>query len=97
MNDSFNDSFKKLINMLKGDTPQEVNNILNDLGISKNEAIDSINKIDKDTLKNTVNSKEFADFIKNISQEDINKIKNVRQKDELEELYKSFLKGKGGN
>lgn len=92
---TYNNMFKKLSEMLKGDTPQQVNKILNEFGISKEEVIKQINNVNQEELMKKMNSKEASNMLRNLSPEEIDKIKNLKNIDELESLYKGFLKSKG--
>lgn len=96
MSNSMSNAFKKISDMLKGDTPSSLNEILNNFGVTKEELLNKMNNIDQEDLLKKVNQKELNKTIKNLSSEDIENLKKMN-KDEVEELYKNFLKSKQGN
>lgn len=96
MNNSISSAFKKISDMLKGDTPSSLNEILNNFGVTKEELLNKMNNIDQEDLFKKVNQEELDKTIKNLSSEDIENLKKMN-KDEVEELYKNFLKSKQGN
>jgi hypothetical protein len=96
MNNSFNNAFKKISDMLKGETSSELNELLNNFGVTKEDLLNKMGNVDQEDLLKKISQGEFDKTLKNLSAEDIEKLKKMN-KDEIEELYKNFLKSKRGN
>lgn len=98
MNNSIENAFKKLSEMLKGDTPKQVNEILNSLGISKEELQNTLNETNQDDLLNKIKKDDVDKVLKNLTPKELQNLKNMKiGNDQLGELYKNFLKSKQGN
>lgn len=94
MNNSADAPFNKLLDMLKGNTPKELNNMLNHLGISKEKVINQINSINQEDFLKMLSNQEITKVIENLTPEEKEKFKNLdlSNKDEIEQMYKIFKK-----
>lgn len=93
---NLNNEFKKLSDLLKGNTPTQINELLNNLGVSKDEILKKINNTNQEELLSKIKKSDLDKTLKNLSPEEIERLKHIN-KDEIGELYKNFLKSKQGN
>lgn len=88
---SMKDMFDKLSQIMKSDS-KDIDKLLNNIGISKEEAIKKINTIDKDKLLQSLDENKINNMINNLSKEDLDKISNIKSQNigNLEQLYKQI-------
>lgn len=98
MSNSIDNMFNRLTDILKANTPESIEKLLEGFGVTKEQMINTINNIDQNELSKKMNSEEVNSILQSLSAEEIEKLKhtNVSNKDEIEHLYKSFIRLKEG-
>lgn len=99
MNESINNVLKNLNDLLKGKTPDSLNSLLTNLGVSKDEILSKLNNISEQDILSKINNNDLEKMMATLSPEQINKIKNVNVSDkgDVEKLYKDFIKNNEDN
>ena len=78
MNNNVNDILNNLSRLLKEDS-EEINNLLGNMGITKEEALKRIQNTDNKTLVNELNNETIMNKLNNLSVEDKKKLNNIKK------------------